>query len=196
MAGTSAENVAVGKPNLKASGGVLVAPVGTTRPTTYAGPYDDAYKSVGYVGEDGVTETSERSTEDIRAWGGDKVRTVQTEFGTTLEIPFIESRNAELLKLVFGEENVEVDDENKQIVVKRNSKTLPHVQMIVDMVDGEYSRHLDVGLAQPTEIDDITYADGEAITYTMTISCDPDADGNTLIERVATGETAEAKPGE
>ena len=37
MAGTSAANVAVGKPDLAVSGGVLVAPIGTTRPTSIRG---------------------------------------------------------------------------------------------------------------------------------------------------------------
>src|SRR5699024_9242076 len=65
MAGTSARNVAVGKPNLAVSGGVLTAPVGTERPTSFDGPYDSAYVSVGYVSDEGVTESSERSTEEI-----------------------------------------------------------------------------------------------------------------------------------
>ena len=179
----SARNVAVGKP--QATGGVLVAPTGTERPTTYAGPYDAAYVSLGYVGEDGVTETSERSTEEIRAWGGDKVRTVQTEFGTTISFTLIESRNAEALKFVFGEDNVEVAAD--EITVKRNSKVLPHVQLLIDMLDGENSRHLDAGYAQVTEVGDITYVDGEAISYEVTVSCDPDDNGDTLIERVQVG---------
>ena len=175
-------NVAVGKPKLSVSGGVLVAPMGTTRPTTYAGSYDPAYVSVGYVGEDGVTETSERSTEEIRAWGGDKVRTVQTEFGTNLEFTLIESRNAEALKLVFGADNV--TEAAGEITVKRNSKVLPHVQFIIDMLDGENSRHLDVGRGQVVEVGEITYVDGEAIAYTLTVSCDPDENNDTLIERI------------
>ena len=183
MAGTSSRNVAVGKPNLAASGGVLVAPVGTTRPTSYSAPYDAAYSSVGYVSTDGVTESSERATEVIRAWGGDKVRTVQTEYGTTLSLTLIESRNAETLKLVFGEDNVSVA--GGEVTIKRNSKVLPHRQFIIDMLDGENSRHLDVGYGQVTEVGDISYVDGEAISYEVTISCDPDDNGDTLVERAA-----------
>jgi len=184
MAGTSSKNVAVGKPNLAVSGGLLVAPTGTERPTTYAGPYDAAYVSVGYVSTDGVVETSERSTEEIRAWGGQKVRTVQTEFGTTLALTLIESRNAEALKLVFGDDNVDTSTAG-EIVIKRNEKVLPHRQFIIDMLDGENSRHLDVGYGQVTEVGDISYVDGEAISYELTISCDPDDNGDTLVERVA-----------
>ena len=181
-------NVAVGKPKLSVSGGVLVAPMGTTRPATYAGSYDPAYVSVGYVGEDGVTETSERSTEEIRAWGGDKVRTVQTEFGTNLEFTLIESRNAEALKLVFGADNV--TEAAGEITVTRNSKVLPHVQFIIDMLDGENSRHLDVGRGQVVEVGEITYVDGEAIAYTLTVSCDPDENNDTLIERIQVEDTS------
>ena len=184
MAGTSAANVAVGKPDLAVSGGVLVAPIGTTRPTSLAGPIDAAYVSVGYVSTDGVTESSERSTEVIRAWGGQKIRTVQTEHGTTLSLTLIESRNAEALKFVFGEDNVDTSTAG-EIVVKRNEKTLPYVQLLVSMLDGENSSHLDVGRAQVTEVGDVTYVDGEAISYELTISCDPDDNGDTLIERKA-----------
>lgn len=189
MVATSARNVAVGKPQLEVSGGVLVAPVGSERPTTYTGPYDAAYVSLGYVGSDGVTETSERSTENIYAWGGDKVRTVQTEFGTTLSFVLIESRNADALKFVFGPDNV--TDSGDEIVVKRNSKVLPHVQILIDMLDGANSRHLDVGYGQVTEVGDITYVDGESISYEVTVSCDPDDGGDTLIERIQGAGTGE-----
>ena len=183
---TSSRNVAVGKPDLAVSGGLLVAPLGTPRPTSHTDPFDAAYVSAGYLSADGVTESSERSTEVIRAWGGDKVRTVQTEYGTTLTLTLIESRRAEALQLVFGDDNVAV--ENGTVTVKRNSKVLPHRQFIIAMLDGENSSHLDVGYGQVTEVGDITYVDGEAISYELTISCDPDENGDTLLERKAADE--------
>lgn len=180
---TSSRNVAVGKPDLAVSGGLLVAPLGTARPTSHTDAFNAAYVSAGYLSTDGVTESSERATEVIRAWGGDKVRTVQTEYGTTLSLTLIESRRAEALRLVFGEENVVV--EGGTVTVKRNSKVLPHRQFIIAMLDGEESSHLDIGYGQVTEVGDITYVDGEAISYELTISCDPDENGDTLLERKA-----------
>ena len=180
---TSSRNVAVGKPDLAVSGGLLVAPLGTPRPTSHTDAFDAAYVSAGYLSTDGVVESSERATEVIRAWGGDKVRTVQTEYGTTLTLTLIESRRAEALQLVFGDDNVVV--ENGTVTVKRNSKVLPHRQFIIAMLDGEESSHLDVGYGQVTEVGDITYVDGEAISYELTISCDPDDNGDTLLERKA-----------
>ena len=101
-----------------------------------------------------------------------------------LSLTLIESRNAEALKFVFGEDNVDTSTAG-EIVVKRNEKTLPYVQLLVSMLDGENSSHLDVGRAQVTEVGDVTYVDGEAISYELTISCDPDDNGDTLIERKA-----------
>ena len=180
---TSSRNVAVGKPDLAVSGGLLVAPLGTARPTSHTDAFNAAYVSAGYLSTDGVTESSERATEVIRAWGGDKVRTVQTEYGTTLSLTLIESRRAEALRLVFGDDNVAV--EGGTVTVKRNSKVLPHRQFIIAMLDGEESSHLDIGYGQVTEVGDITYVDGEAISYELTISCDPDENGDTLLERKA-----------
>lgn len=185
MAGvTASANVSVGKPNLKVSGGVLRAPLGTERPIDPDSPLDKAYESTGYVGEDGVSESSERSTEDIRAWGGIKVRTVQTEYGTTLTLTFIESRRALVLKSVFGDDNVTIDPKGF-IKVRRNETPLGSAQWVIDMKDGDRgARRLDVGNGQITEVGDITYVDGEAISYEVTMSCDPDDNGDTLIEYV------------
>lgn len=195
MAGeTASMNVSAGKPNLKASGGILRAPLGSARPTDPDSPLESDYKSAGYVGEDGVSESSERSTEDIRAWGGVKIRTVQTEYGTTLSFTLMESRRALVLKSVFGESNVEVDPKGF-IKIRRNEKPLEAAQWVVDMKDGDRgARRLDVGNGQITEVGDITYVDGEAISYEVTMSCDPDDNGDTLIEFVTDPDFVEGEP--
>ena len=102
MAGTSALNVAVGKPNLEVSGGVRWARAGSTLPTDPTTALDAAYVPLGYVGEDGVTESAERSTEEIFAWGGVKVRTVQTQYSGSLSFVLIESRRAGALARLSG----------------------------------------------------------------------------------------------
>lgn len=181
----TADNVAVGKPNLEVSGGVLVAPSGSTLPTDATTVLDGAFLSVGYVSSDGVSETADRSTQQIYAWGGTKVRTVQTEYGLSLSFTLIESRNAEALKFVFGEDNVEEGGEG--LAVRRNEKVLPHLVLVVDMKDGENARRLVAGNAQVTEIGDVTYVDGEPVGYEVTVSCDPDEDGDSMIEYLSGG---------
>lgn len=181
MAGTSTKNVVVGKPNLSLSGGVFVAPMGTTRPKSFDDPYDPAYKSVGYIADDGVTESNDRSADDIKAWGSDIVASPQTDYGIKIQFTMIESGNAEASKLAFGADNV--TEEDGEIVIRRNSKSLPQVQVIVDLLDGENSSHLDIGVAKVTEVGDITYADGDVVGYDVTLTCYPDEDGDTVIGR-------------
>lgn len=182
MSITDSNHVAVGKPDLEVSGGLLVAPIGTTRPASYDDTIDPAYVSVGYVGDDGATESTERDVEDIKAWGGIRVRTVQTDHSSEVSLTLIESTNAETLRLVYGDDNVTVDGDN--ISVRRNAKELPKRQFLIPMLDGNNSRILDIGRGQVTETGDVTYVDGEAISYEITITCEPDENNDTIVEHI------------
>jgi len=53
----SAANVSAGKP--KVTGAIFSAPAGSTLPTTAAADLDNAFVSLGYVSEDGVTHTKD-----------------------------------------------------------------------------------------------------------------------------------------
>src|SRR5690606_8950874 len=93
-----------GKP--VASGGILIGPLGATAPTDASTALDAAFVAAGYAGEDGLTETTDRSTEKVRAWGGDTVRVLQTDFSTTYSFVFLESHNSTVLETVYGDDNV------------------------------------------------------------------------------------------
>ena len=56
-------NVVAGKP--LAAGGVWIAPLGTALPTDETTALNAAFKSAGYIGEDGLTETIERATRGL-----------------------------------------------------------------------------------------------------------------------------------
>lgn len=186
----TASNVIVGKPNLEVSGGLLSAPLGTPRPTDATTALDAAYQDNGYVSDAGAAITNDRSTEDIFAWGGVKVRSVQTTYSASVTITLIESKAATTLRTVFGNENVTVDASGN-ISVKWNEKVLPHQQFVIDMKDGDNARRLDIGNGQVVSVGDVTYVDGEAIAYELTISCDPDENGDVILEYL-TGDSADA----
>src|SRR5687768_14335414 len=101
---SSTANVLAGKP--LATGGVLVGPVGTAAPTDATTSLNAAFKAAGYVGEDGLTEATDRSTEKIKAWGGDTVKVIQTDFAVTYTFTFLETLNSDVLKTVYGDANV------------------------------------------------------------------------------------------
>ena len=69
--------VSTGKP--AGVGAVWRAPLGTALPTTFDATLDNAYKCLGYCSEDGLTNATNISTENIKAWGGDIVDTPMTE---------------------------------------------------------------------------------------------------------------------
>lgn len=98
------DNVSTGKP--KVGGAVFTAVTGSTLPTDATTVLDAAFKSLGYCSEDGVTNSSGISTENIKAWGGDIVDTPQTEKTDTFKVKLIECTNTDVLKTVYNGSNV------------------------------------------------------------------------------------------
>lgn len=167
----NAANIFVGKP--VASGGISIGPLGATAPTDAQTALDAAYVAAGYAGEDGLTETTDRSTEKVKAWGGDIVKVLQTDFSTTYSFVFLESHNSTVLETVYGEDNVTETPATALLgtlrVVKINADTLPHKSFVFDMKEGDAKIRIHVPDGQVTEVGEITYNDGELVGYEVTI---------------------------
>ena len=102
--GNTASNVSAGKPNI--AGAIYVAPKGTALPTTTTEALNEAFKCLGYVSEDGVTNATEIDTEDVKAWGGDTVLNLSTGFADKFTFTLLETISTEVKKARFGDENV------------------------------------------------------------------------------------------
>ena len=100
----TASNVSVGKPAI--AGAVYVADITATLPTDATTVLGADFKALGYVSEDGLTNAMSIESDEVKAWGGDTVLTLQTSFSDTFGLTLIESLNAEVLKTVFGDSNV------------------------------------------------------------------------------------------
>lgn len=171
------QNVLVGKPDQDVTGAILSAPLGTDLPTATDDVLEAAFTDSGYVGEDGVTLAQDRSTNEIRDWSGSLVRRVLETFDGTLAWPHLEV-NAESLKNAFGDDSVTVS--NGQITVAIGGREMPRKSWVFRMKDGERRMLLVVPDGQVTEQDDISFVAGEPILLPVTLSCYPDADGNSI----------------
>lgn len=174
MANNSA-NVTTGKP--KPGGAIWVAPVGTTLPTSVGATLDPAFKCLGYASEDGVTNDNSPSSEQIKAWGGATVLSIQTERPDSFGVTLIEAKNVEVLKVVYGASNVTVSASGA-ITVKSTADELPNLSWVFDLVnsDGSYKRIV-IPRGRVSETGTITYADNAAVGYELTITDTPDTAG-------------------
>lgn len=167
----SVKNVVAGKP--LASGGVLIGPLGTALPTDESTALNAAYIAAGYISEDGLTETVDRSTDKIKAWGGDTVKVVQTEFSVTYKFTFIESVKKSVLEAVYGSANVTTtaatSGTGAKYAVKIVADQLPHSQFVFEVKDGNAKIRISVEDGQITEVGDITYVDEDVVKYEVTV---------------------------
>ena len=164
-------NVSVGKP--MTGGAVFVAPLETTLPASATATLDNAFEALGYISEDGVVNSLERTSENIKAWGGDIVLSPQTEKVDTWAMTFIESLNITVLKQIFGSENVSGTLETG-VTVKANSKELDHSVWVIDMLmNGGYKKRVVIPNGQITATGEVTYDDKSAVGFNATITAFP-----------------------
>lgn len=187
---TESKNVSWGKPGV--DGAIFAAELGTKLPISAIDKLDEAFKSLGYVSEDGLSNADERESDNLKAWGGDTVLTLHTGREDSYTYTLIEATNPEVLKHVYGKENVEGTLE-KGITIKANSKPMESHAIVIDMIlKGGILKRIVIPNGTVTEIGEITYSDEDAIGYETTLSCQPDNTGNThyeYIQKASLGET-------
>lgn len=185
---SNAQNVTVGKP--KVGGAVFRAPLGTELPTDATTALNEAFKSLGYISDDGLTNENSPESDSIKAWGGDTVHNYQTEKPDTFKYKLIEALNVEVLKAVYGDKNVEGTLE-AGITVKANSQEQQDCSWVVEMIlNGDTLKRIVIPSAKVTEVEEIVYADEEVLGYGTTISATPDPNGNTHYEYIKKGASA------
>lgn len=170
-----ANDVLVGAP-LLATGGVQAAAPGAALPTD-ATTALTGFTALGLIGEDGIAETADRSTEQIRAWGGALARVVQTEFGLSYTFQFLET-NATVLREIHGADNVTADTGGGSLAVKINKAELPRRVYVFEIKDGESKIRIVLPNAQITSVGDVTYTHSDAVRYEVTVTAYPDEAGN------------------
>ncbi|KWZ93380.1 prophage LambdaSa1, structural protein [Anaerococcus hydrogenalis] len=181
-------NVSYGKP--LTDGAISTAPLGATLPTDATTKLDTKFKSLGYVSEDGITNENSPESEKIKAWGGKTVLVSQTEKPDTYQFTLIEVLNLDVLKVVYGDENVS-GTLKTGITIKANAKPMQARCFVIEtLLNGDTIKRMVIPNGVISEVGEISYKDDEAIGYETTIECLPDKDGNTHYEYIKGAETS------
>lgn len=173
-------NVTAGKPAI--AGAIWAAPVGTTLPTDTSTALGADFKCLGYCSEDGLSNGTELDTTEIKAWGGDTVLTIQTSKDDTFNFTLIEVLNEDVVKFVYGSDNVS-GDLTTGLTIEVNNKEVEEKAVVIDMLlRNNTAKRIVIPDCKISDLGDITYADGDVVGYETTLTCMPDSNGNTHYE--------------
>jgi len=181
-------NVSAGKPRI--GGAIFRAPLGTTLPTNATSTLNSSFISQGYCSEDGLTNSNSPESQEVKAWGGDTVMNVQTGKKDQYKTTFLESLYPEVLKTIFGPNNVSGTLETG-ISVEANADEAEEYVWVFDMnMRGGALKRIVLPDAKIIEVGDVNYRDDKAAGYPVTLSALPDASGNTHYEYIIRQTTA------
>lgn len=154
----NADNVVVG-----ITGKVYIAPTTATAPTASNSALTE-YQELGYVSSDGVEFTIDKSTNQIRAWqNSDLVREIVTEATATYSFALLETTE-DVLETYFGTTMVGGK------VELNPSSTGGRKSFVLDVVDGSKIIRHHVPSGEVTAVEALTIANGEALSYGITIT--------------------------
>lgn len=155
------------------TGGIYQAPSGTALAMSALSDLDVAYDELGYASGDGVKQSIGADTTSIKAWqGGSELRKIQTSHALTFDFTMLETSD-QTLETYYG--NVE-DLGGGETLTRVTADQLDHYVWAIHIIDGDYRLRLLIPDGQVTDRGDVSYVNGDAISYPVTLSCFPDDD--------------------
>ncbi|QGH74500.1 major tail protein [Arthrobacter phage Kuleana] len=173
-------NVLTGAPDQLTTGPILSGPLGTALPTDALDTIDPLFVDSGYISQDGMNLTPERTTETIRDWSGAIIRSILNEFGASIAWAHLETNEASL-KNYFGDDNVTVTaaglTNGKQLAAQLKAAELPRKSWVFKIKDGENRVLIVVPDGQVTDTGEVSFTKAGAITWPCTMTTYPDSSG-------------------
>lgn len=172
MAGNSVAKIAVGAP--LATGGIMVAPEGTTLPVGVTSATTD-FTKLGYVADDGLRPSGERTSTDIYDWGGDLIYSPQENHSTQFQFKLLAALDPDVLKEVFGADNVTTV--GSLTTVEETGDPLGIHPWLFDMRDKAKRVRITVPAGQITAVAEEPFVRNGLQGYDVTLTCYKDDNG-------------------
>lgn len=178
---TTTNDVLIGAPERSTEEGVVgyayTLPTSAIMPTDTATVLPATAEDLGFVSEDGLAISTDRSTEPIRDWNLDDVRLLLTEHSATLTFTII-SWTLAGLRAYFGAENV--TETATEIVVKINGRDIGNRAWVFNLKDLDRKRRVVVPNGAVSSQGEITFVKGENTPLEIELTALVDAFGEKI----------------
>ncbi len=178
-----ATKVLVGAPDQSSTVGAVQYAATTASLPTDAKTAWSAGTSCGYVSEDGLVISTDYGTKEIKDWSKSTVRTLLDEFTGEVTFSFIQT-DYESLCAIFGTENVvkvnATSTHGTQITVKIGAHIAGAKAYVFNMKDGNAKVRVVLPNATPTLNGDLTFNAGDAINWSVKLTCGADVNGESI----------------
>lgn len=162
------------------TGAAYVAPPKATLPTDATSPWHTAFTDIGWISDDGITESNSADSTEIKGWqGGATVRKVISSSEMTFKLTAIETSKT-VLELYHKGSKVVTTSGKSVLAVKAPGPDRRTFGF--DVIDGSSHIRIVIPDGEVTETGDITYKGDEALSYELTITAYPGADGTVAIK--------------
>lgn len=181
MSGIDANKVYLPTPDQSATtGAVSVAKVGTPMPKTASEKLDENWDSGGYVGDAGISISTNKGTTVIKDWSQGTVRKALSDFDGTISLPFLQIDEWSATRLV-GAANVHTaaaTQNHGNILAIDLGPSMPDEEAYCfSMKDGSNRIRVLVPRGQIVTIDALNFVPNAANTWPGTLSCYTGDDG-------------------
>ena len=177
------KNVYIGKPEQSVTGAVATAAAGTAVPANAKIALSSAWTASGYVSEDGVTFSQDRSTTNIKDWSGANIRTLLDEFTGTIQYAEAETTYETMCRMV-GSANVTytaaTTEHGAQMKVGFGPDLPPAQAFCFSMKDEDRRMRLVVPNGQVTAVDSVSFTRNDIVKWSFTITANDDGTGHSM----------------
>lgn len=173
--------VSLGK--FKVGGYAYWAPAGTALPTNASTALSSAFKLLGYLSEDGLTNTTDTDTTEIKDANGTTVMKVITSYAESYQFALLEVLRAEAAKMRYNSDAVTGTD--KSMTIKHQMPSDEDFVLVFEIaMSGNVKDRLVIGNGTRAEFGDRQVHAGDAQVYDITVSANDMGNGVTAIEYI------------